>query len=79
MRVLLVIKGNTVDAFAEGNKRGVHVIKAHLIRFDEMVCEANSDADTLNRWFTEDKACDDEGNFPPGSLLFWSAIDESEK
>ncbi len=80
MRVQLIIKGSFNDAANEANRYGIDLLSVRSHYYDDRtVVECDSDANTLNGWFTRDTAVDDNGDFPTGSLLYWAPINESQK
>lgn len=77
MRVMLVVKGYSKDAYREADKLGLKLRFVEALRMDETKCETEADTDLLNRWFTRDNAVSESGDFPAGSLLYWAPIAES--
>lgn len=74
-RYSLVIKGTRADAATALRRRGILDFlfhEAHILR-GEVTASVMANAVTLATWFAEDFRVSDDGEFPAGSLLFFTA------
>lgn len=81
MSKFLLIKGPADRAVLEAKARGIELNNVtYRAKYDECIAYAETDAETLNRWFTEPSGCNhpavrlNPGTtlFPDGTLLFWN-------